>query len=41
MTVAYSLRKQRRHVLDYLTDACRAALAGQAAPSLLPAMSAP
>lgn len=41
MTVAHSLRKQRRHVLDYLTDACRAALVGQPAPSLLPAMSAP
>ncbi len=41
MTVAHSLRKQRRHVLDYLTDACRAALVDQPAPSLLPAMSAP
>lgn len=41
MTVAHSLRKQRRHVLDYLTDACRAALVNQPAPSLLPAMSAP
>jgi transposase len=39
MTVAHSLRKQRRHVLDYLTDACRAALVDQPAPSLLPAMS--
>ena len=41
MTVAHSLRKQRRHVLDYLTAACRAALLDQPAPSLLPAMSAP
>jgi transposase len=41
MTVAHSLRKQRRHVLDYLTDACRAALVGQPAPSLLPPMSTP
>jgi transposase len=40
MTVAHSLRKQRRHVLEYLTDACRAALAGRPAPSLLP-MSTP
>lgn len=41
MTVAHSLRKQRRHVLEYLTDACRAALDGRPAPSLLPAMSTP
>lgn len=41
MTVAHSLRKQRRHVLDYLTAACHAALTDQAAPSLLPAMSTP
>ena len=41
MTVAHSLRKQRRHVLDYLTDACRAALVDQPAPSLLPTMAAP
>ena len=26
MTVAHSLRKQRRHVLEYLTEACQAAL---------------
>jgi transposase len=36
MTVAHSLRKQRRHVLEYLTEACRAMLAGRPAPSLLP-----
>lgn len=41
MTVAHSLRKQRRHVLDYLTHACRAALLGHPAPSLLPTMSTP
>lgn len=41
MTVAHSLRKQRRHVLEYLTEACRAALAGRPAPSLLPPMSNP
>jgi transposase len=41
MTIAHSLRKQRRHVLDYLTAACRADLLGQPAPSILPAMSAP
>jgi transposase len=41
MTVAHSLRKQRRHVLEYLTEACRAALDGRPAPSLLPAMSTP
>lgn len=41
MTVAHSLRKQRRHVLAYLTDACRAALIGRPAPSLLPPLSTP
>lgn len=39
MTVAQTLRKQQRHVLAYLTRACEAALLGQPAPSLLPAMS--
>jgi transposase len=41
MTVAHSLRKQRRHVLEYLTDACRAMLAGHPAPSLLPSLADP
>ena len=41
MTVAQSLRKQRRHVLEYLTQACQAALLGRPAPSLLPAMATP
>lgn len=35
MTVAHTLRKQRRHVLSYLTQACQAALRGQPAPSLV------
>jgi transposase len=39
MTVAHSLRKQRRHVLKYLTEACQAALLGRPAPSLLPSMA--
>lgn len=41
MTVAHSLRKQHRHVLDFLTDACTAALTGRPAPSLLPSMATP
>lgn len=42
MTVAQSLRKQRRHVLEYLTQACQAALIGRPAPSLLlPALASP
>jgi transposase len=40
MTVAQTLRKQRRHVLEYLTQACEASLRGHPAPSLLPATSA-
>jgi hypothetical protein len=39
MTVAHTLRKQKRHVFAYLTDACRAVLAGLPAPSLLPAVA--
>jgi transposase len=39
MTVAQTLRKQRRHVFAYLTQACEAALLGHPAPSLLPALS--
>jgi transposase len=39
MTVAQTLRKQRRHVLAYLTDACQAALSDRTPPSLLPPMS--
>lgn len=39
MTVAQTLRKQRRHVLSYLTEACQAALCGTPAPSLLPPLA--
>lgn len=35
MTVTHTLRKQRRHVLSYLTAACQAALRGRPAPSLI------
>src|SRR5713101_5751769 len=37
MTVVTTLQQQQRHVLEYLTEACEAALRGDAAPSLLPA----
>ncbi len=40
LTVVTTLRQQDRDVLDYLTVACTAALAGHPAPSLLPALSA-
>src|SRR6266852_4302184 len=36
MTVVTTLKQQQRHVLEYLTAACAAALRGEAAPSLLP-----
>ena len=36
MTVVSSLRRQKRHVLDYLSEACRAKRLGLPAPSLLP-----
>ena len=36
MTVVATLKPQHRHVLDYMTAACEAALHGQTAPSLLP-----
>jgi transposase len=35
MTATHTLRKQKRHVLSYLTQACSAALRGQPAPSLV------
>jgi transposase len=35
MTVTHTLRKQKRHVLDYLTEACQAALHRKPAPSLI------
>src|ERR1043166_2761524 len=37
MTVVTTLKQQQRNVLEYLTEACNAALRGAAAPSLLPA----
>ena len=36
LTTVATLRLQGRNVLEYLTTACRAALNGDAAPSLLP-----
>lgn len=39
LTVVVSCRPQGRNVLDYLTTCCAAALAGDAAPSLLPAQA--
>lgn len=36
MTVVTTLKQQQRNVLEYLTEACEAALRGDAAPSLLP-----
>jgi transposase len=40
MTVVATLKQQHRHVLDYLTAACAAALHGEPAPSLLPTPAA-
>jgi len=40
MTVVATLKQPHRHVLDYLTAACEAALRGEAAPSLLPTPAA-
>ena len=37
MTVVTTLKQQQRNVLEYLIEACEAALRGDAAPSLLPA----
>ena len=36
LTVLMTLRSQKRDVLDYMTEACRAARAGKSAPTLLP-----
>ena len=36
MTVVATLKQQKRNVLAFLTEACEAALRGEAAPSLLP-----
>jgi transposase len=41
MTVVATLKQQQRHVLDYLTAACEAALCGESVPSLLPTPHAP
>jgi transposase len=41
LSVVASLRQQKRNVLEYLTAACRAALRGEDAPSLLPSVAAP
>jgi transposase len=38
MTVVATLTQQHRHVLDYVTAACEAALCGEPAPSLLPTL---
>ena len=37
MTVVSTLKQQQRNILEYLTEACDAALRGDTAPSLLPA----
>lgn len=39
LTTVATLKSQGRHVLDYLTATCEAALLGQPAPSLLPALA--
>jgi transposase len=36
LTAVTTLRQQKRDVLDYLTEACAAAMHGDKAPSLLP-----
>ena len=36
LTAVTTLRQQNRDVLDYLTEACAAAMRGDQAPSLLP-----
>ena len=41
LSVAATLKQQRRNVVDYVTQACEAALRGQAAPSLLPVPASP
>ena len=41
LTVVATLQSQNRDVLDYLTQACRAARKGQPAPSLLPDVMEP
>ena len=41
LTTVTTVRQQRRHVLDYLTAACTAAICKSPAPSLLPLTSPP
>ncbi len=41
LSVVATLRLQGRNVLEYVTEACRAALTGDPAPSLLPAATHP
>jgi transposase len=38
MTVVSTLKQQNRNLLDYLTEACEAAIDGRVAPSLLPTL---
>jgi hypothetical protein len=38
LTVVMTLRQQKRDVLDYLTEACKASTLGIVSPSLLPAV---
>lgn len=40
LTVAATLKQQRRNIVDYVTAACTASLHGTSAPSLLPTASA-
>jgi transposase len=40
MTVVATLKQQHRNVLDYMLDACEAALRSQPSPSLLPTSAA-
>ncbi len=40
MTIAHTARKQKQDVLTFLTDCCKAAVTGAAAPSLFDAASA-
>ncbi len=40
LTVAATLKQQRRNIVDYVTAACAASLHGTSAPSLLPTASA-
>jgi len=41
MTVVATLHRQKRNVLDYLAEACRAKRQGLPAPALLPPSKSP